>query len=160
MSEKSKKTKKTKKKSHGAASFPMMFIGSIGLAILLKLSFIFFLAGILPSVVAGIVDVSPKRQKFKTVMAFNISGIVPYLAGLWKQGNSAEAVYTLVSQPGTWLIVYGAAAAGWGMVWLAPRAGMLLMEVFARGQIARFQHLQKRLVEEWGPEIKRDAEHR
>lgn len=133
----------------------LLLIAGLTLVVLIKHSFIFMLAGMLPSIVALIVDRSHRKDAFKTVTSMNLAGVLPYLYELWLQGNTVESVQNMVGQMEVWLVIYAAAGAGWIMTWFGPRASQVVMEMVALLQTARLEASQKHLVDEWGPEIKR-----
>lgn len=161
MAAKKKKVPASKRRSRQEDfSFPVKLIGiSLILVVFIKHSFIFLIAGMLPSIVVAIVDNSRSRFLFKTVAAFNFSGVAPYMADLMLRNNTASAVQEMVGTPTVWLVMYVAAAIGWMMVKLAPALIKAVMTQFSDNKVTKIETDQKKLIEEWGPEVKGDIQH-
>jgi hypothetical protein len=151
------KKKKKAGSSRGGATRSIVFILVLSLALiyLLNHTFIFLVAGMLPGIVAYVIDRSPGRRIFQIVALSNLAGVFPYVAQLMQQGNTATAVQGMLSTPSVWMFMYLAAGFGWVLVWIAPTLAQQLLELTNNQKIARLQRLQKRLEEEWGPEVRR-----
>jgi hypothetical protein len=149
--------RKGRKKAVRPAStgFALKFIGiSFILAVLIQHSFIFLIAGMLPAIVASIVDRSFSRYQFKTVASLNLAGVAPYLAELIEDKNSASAVQSMISQPGVWLVMYSCAGAGWLVAHLSPKLVRHVIEMFSDNKIFAIEKEQNKLIEEWGNDIR------
>ena len=126
------------------------------MVVLLKHSFIFLIVGMLPSIIALIVDRSQSQLQFRTVAAMNFSGVAPYMAMLWRQDNSSAAVQSVMADPNAWLIMYSAAAFGWGIVLFSPYFIRSAMSFFSDNKIHRIEMEQQELIEEWGAAVAAD----
>jgi len=120
------------------------------------MGFVFALLGIglLPGIVANISDGRPGRYASKTVMAFNISGISPHLAAIISSGSPNNTAISILSDPKSWLLIYGFAAFGWGVVYIIPQITHMYLEIKASYKSKKMHQFQEKLVEEWGEEIK------
>lgn len=157
-----KKLKSRRKRSAASAksgrAFLLRLIGiSIICIVLLKHTFILFIAGMLPAIIAAIVDSSKSKHIFKAVSAFNLSGVAPYVAEAVGKNNSIDSVQQLMSQPQVWLFMYGAASIGWGMIKFSPIVIKMLMAHFSGNKASKIEAEQKKLIDEWGTEIKSNA---
>jgi len=129
---------------------------AVGL-IYLGMGFVFaFLAiGLLPAIVAAILDNSKGRLVGKTVFAFNLAGMAPHLISILLSGMPNQASLSVLQNPTSWLMVYGFAAFGWGVVYTIPQMVLLYLEIKASYLVKKYEHFQKELVDEWGDGIKK-----
>lgn len=146
--------KPAKAKQKGRAKMPvaMMVLVSILLIVVIKTAYIFLLCGILPSVAAYITDRAPGRHAFQTVLACNLAGVAPFLGKILGQGVSATA---LLSDVTVWFAMYSAAGMGWVLVWLSPYLARAILSGYYLKEVMQREAAQRKLLEEWGPEIKR-----
>lgn len=155
---KAKKQKKAKSgKGGGKSKVKLVFLLLLCAAgvILVKYAFIFLLVAVLPSIVAHIVDKSPSRLVFQIVMACNLTGVLPQFGTLISSNASEASFYSLIGNPIVWITMYGAAAIGWIIVSFTPSIALFIVSAMNTVKITQLQMVQKRLVEEWGPEVKR-----
>lgn len=148
------RTEKKRKQGHGLLVF-LLAANSLLLIILIQFSYLFFLAGMLPSIVAYVTDRSEEKHLFHTIFACNLAGVLPYVTKLVQQGNSMSAVNLMMSDALTWFVMYSAAAIGWMLVWLSPYLAEIYLKARRAQEIERIETFQKKLIAEWGPEIKR-----
>jgi uncharacterized membrane protein YhaH (DUF805 family) len=139
---------------------PRRKIVSIALWLLTPLVFVFALptvlilvAGLLPTVVAAIVDRREEKYAAYCVGGFNLSGVLPYLFSLWAHGDSMLALGTIASSPFSWLVMYGAAALGWLANYWGPQITMRVRRIRDRNEVARLRRRQEQILDEWGPEV-------
>lgn len=149
---KEKKAKKEKKKGSFLTTL-MMITGSIGMILVFHTGFIFFVIGILPSIVAFYLDRTSKRNNYHTVLACNLSGVIPFMAQMLREGRSNAYTTELMSDAGNWLIIYASAGFGWILVYATPLFAQFLITMFHQGQIMRYEALQERIIKDWGPEV-------
>ncbi|MBB6251328.1 hypothetical protein [Nitrospirillum iridis] len=109
--------------------------------------------GMVPTIVAWIVDRDPDKPAAVTVGALNICGVMPFCIQLWQHGHTMDYAAGLLVQPVTWLVMYSAAAGGWLLYFGIP-------PLVAGWSVARDQALirelaeeRQALVEEWGVEV-------
>lgn len=142
-----------KRKRHGKLFVPMLILGSLALIVLLKNTFIFLIIGMMPSIVAYYMDKSGWRGTFKTVMACNLSGVLPFVLYIMHQESPNTAMRMQLESFHTWLIMYLSAFFGWFLIYMSPFVARFIINSFHFSQIARIEGVQRRLVEEWGAEI-------
>jgi hypothetical protein len=109
-------------------------------------------AGMMPTAAAAMVDRQPRYLTF-TVGAMNFAGVFPFVLIVAQDNMSMFAAAAKLADPLTWLVMYGAAAAGWvlcGMTPMMARAGIEL-QAFTRRRT--LEALSKAIREEWGAEV-------
>lgn len=109
--------------------------------------------GLIPTLVAAVVDRDPEKSAALTVGAMNLCGVMPFAIELWQSGHLLEQSLGLLATPYTWLVMYGAAAIGWGFYFAIPPlvAGFVTMR--DEDKARRLEQDRDALVEEWGPEV-------
>lgn len=152
--DKKKKAAEKPKKKGSTKTLLMIIIISMMTIAIFKTGFIFMVIGLLPSIVAYYLDVTRSRTTFHTVLACNLSGVLPYMARILQESStSGSYVTSLMGDAQTWLVVYASAGFGWLLVFATPLFAQLIISMFNRGQIARFESMQDRIVKDWGPEV-------
>ncbi|MEI8394329.1 MAG: hypothetical protein WCF85_06300 [Rhodospirillaceae bacterium] len=114
--------------------------------------------GLIPTAVAYLVDRDPDKLAPITVGALNICGILPFVMGMWKHGHTMSESLRLLGDPFTWLVIYGAAALGWGFYFLVPPMIANFEIMRAESRIMALHEAKRELVVEWGPEVAFDDE--
>lgn len=150
-----KKSKTVKSKSKRTTW--LIIIICIAMIIVFKAGFLFFIIGILPSIVSYYVDATKNNLSFQTVFTCNLAGILPYMVDML-QGKSIDAeVQAILSDSISWFVVYSAAAIGWMLVLTAPSLAQLIISTINKRQINRLEKQQKILRERWGDELEKYA---
>lgn len=110
-------------------------------------------AGLIPTLVALIVDRDPDKSAALTVGAMNFCGTMPFCIRLWQEGHTADLAFRMLANPTTWLLAYSAAAGGWLIYFTVPRvvAGFSVSRDQAR--IRELDAKRAELVRDWGPEV-------
>lgn len=123
--------------------FALLLIVSLPTVLLL-----FF--GMLPAIVAYVVD--PSRNKTSTICvgAMNFAGVFPYLLSLWTGIHSIDVALGILTDIFALMVMYSAAAAGWMVFMAVPPVVGVLMSGMDRRRIAALRARQKRAVKEWG----------
>jgi hypothetical protein len=73
-----------------------------------------------------------------------------------KGGMSMVAAAHKLSDPFTWLVMYGAAAAGWCISAATPALARICIEVQTMQRRRTFESLARAIREEWGGEVASD----
>jgi hypothetical protein len=111
------------------------------------------LAGTLPTAVAAIVDRHRRRYLARTVGAMNLAGVMPSALRMWEAGISFDSLRQVIDSPYSWLIMYGAAAAGWVLYFCVPPVVAMVLEIKVDEAKHRLEARAKALIEEWGEEV-------
>jgi len=135
--------------------FKIMFMVCCALGVLLAAlpSVVVIIVGMVPTLVAYIIDLTPGRYAARCVFGLNIAGTVPYLEKLWSSTNDMPAAVAIVTDVYTWLVFYLAAGVGW-MLFLGLPGLVTQFKTYAAKRKA--QTLRDRLEElrkEWGKEV-------
>ncbi|MFD1626045.1 hypothetical protein [Azospirillum griseum] len=117
---------------------------------------ILFAVGMVPTIVAYIVDRDPEKSAPITVGGVNFCGCMPFAIDLWKHQHTLSAAGKLLADPLSWMVMYGAAAVGWGLYYGIPPlvAGMEVSRAEKRVDVLKQKKVA--LVQEWGPDVAGD----
>lgn len=109
--------------------------------------------GMLPTLVAYIIDRSPQKSATFSVGAVNFIGVFPYVMELWTGVNSIDQALNLVTDIFAMLVMYASAAFGWLLFMAMPTVVSSFVIVLQQRKIAQLRAEQKELIEEWGAEV-------
>ena len=110
-------------------------------------------AGMVPTFVAALLDRFRARYLTRTVGPMNVAGLAPLVLQLWTQGLGMAETARLLSSPFNWLMVYGAAAIGWGIFLAMPTIARGIVDFRADQAQRQLEARAAALVEEWGEEV-------
>ena len=103
--------------------------------------------------VVMVFDATYEKTTACAVGGMNLAGVFPFLPPLLLGGRHGTAAFDLFHDPIALVVMYGAAACGWLLVALLPLAIHAIDKAQAAQAISRLKEQQRRLVEEWGPEV-------
>lgn len=112
------------------------------------------IAGMLPTLVAFATDRTRSKSGALSISVLNFAGTLPFIINLWRSGQGLETAVMMLTQPYTWLVMYGMAAIGWSIYHYLPKFVATYVAYRAQGQLEDMQKLQKKLIEKWGPSVK------
>lgn len=115
-------------------------------------------AGMLPTLVAAIVERDNSRAAPLTVGPANLCGVMPFLLPLWLKDHSLASVTDLLGDPMTWLVMYGAAAAGWVIYYAVPPLVATIVIARIQARINDLENANEELVEQWGRTVAGESE--
>jgi hypothetical protein len=114
---------------------------------------ILVLSGLVPTLLATVLDRYRAKYFTRSVGFMNLAGLTPLIVQLWTHGLTMDAVTDILSRPINWLMMYGAAGIGWMLFLGMPSLARVFVDIRAdqlqRDLKARAAHL----VEEWGEEV-------
>ena len=110
--------------------------------------------GMVPSLVAFIIDKRPRRMTARAVAYLNFAGALPYALKLWMEQNTINGVMELVQDPFALMIMYSAAAAGWALNFIMPPIVSAYMAVQHEAKTRSISSRQEKLIKEWGTKVK------
>ena len=137
----------------GFLLFAVVLLGG-PLALAGTATLILIAVGMLPTLVALVVDRSRDKLSAITVGSMNAAGLLVPLTQLWFGGNDVAQAMSILTRPGNGVIVYGAAAVGWGFDFLIPGLVARALVARRRQRIADLAAGQKTLVEAWGEDVR------
>jgi hypothetical protein len=116
-------------------------------------SFMILVTGMAPTAISYFFESGNARRALPCMVALNIAGVAPVLNILWGRGGSISAAYGLLRDPFMWLLMYGAAGAAYGLIWIMPRVVQAVLDANARSRRADLVKEQEKLLEEWGADV-------
>ncbi len=145
--------KKPKKFSDGSLK-PLLWVVLLSI-ILLKFpeSVVVLLIGLLPTMVAFVVDKSSGKYATFCVGSMNITGIFPSIFELWAGNNNMSQAIQIITDVFDLVIMYGAAGFGWILYIIIPSAVSTLLTIMGQRRIARSRNRQRELIGEWGKDV-------
>lgn len=125
----------------------LLFLALAGCIFMFRQSTVLLLIGLLPALVALIVDTTSSRAWAKTVFCFNLAGIMPTMAEIFFTGSGGNL--DRIGDMNMWLMAYSAAGAAWLIIWLSPIIAGFWLDIYADYRIERHSAKMAQLDEEW-----------
>lgn len=153
--------KKEKKASSGRK---IPFAAKFSIFTLMMLGAVFYpttvllVVGMLPTIVAPLIDDRPQKTAWLTVGAMNFAGILPAWFQLWQVGHKLENAMVLIVDPSVLLMAYGGAAVGWIVYHQIPIAVAGILAMRSETRLKEIEKRQKELVRKWGAEVASDRQ--
>lgn len=110
--------------------------------------------GMLPTAVAAIADRSATRSAALCVGGLNFAGTMPYLLAMWFGEHSIAAAMRTLGDVFVLLVMYGSAGMGWLLYLATPPVMATVLQVMAQQKIVSLRNRQRRLVDEWGEDVR------
>jgi hypothetical protein len=141
--------------TRGTAIFIKIIVGLFAATAMVASSyaFLFFICGMLPALVSSMIDRRASKAASTSIGAFNMAGMLPYLNELLRGNDVSVQAQALLGDIYAWFHIYGAAAAGWIVIWALPQIWAGIFVARAKDRIATLQTEQDKLVEEWGKDV-------
>ncbi|CAO3430680.1 hypothetical protein [Azospirillum doebereinerae] len=142
-----------RKKKGGMLTLVLLIIPA---ALIVLPTSILFGIGMIPTIVAYVVDRDPDKSAPITVGGLNFCGCMPFAIDLWKHQHTIAAAGKIFTDPLSWLVMFGSAAVGWGLYYGIPPlvAGMEIARAEKRLEVLKGKKVA--LVQEWGPDVAGD----
>jgi hypothetical protein len=129
------------------------FISIIALAIS-GYAFVFFLIGMLPTIVSAFIDKRMSRAASNTIGAFNLMAIFPYLVELWNSGlASSDKAREILTNIYVWFVIYSSSALGWLVIWSLPNIMGNFFVYRCKQKIESYRKEQEQIYEEWQVDV-------
>ena len=128
------------------------FISLLMLVLLTKV-FIFALIGMGPAIVCYLIDWKPGKNTFQTVAYFNLAGVSIKCMDFIQ--NISSLTLAEAMSPKNLLLAYSFAAMGYFVVWLVPKVIVIMVDYKNQRRSIVINEKVEKLVEEWGPEVKK-----
>ena len=109
--------------------------------------------GMLPTIVAFIIDRSKQRNASSCVGGINFCGVFPFLMELWSGDNSMDMSVRILTDVFSLAIMFGAAAFGWMIYLTLSPVIAAFLSVRAQHKISSMRTTQRQLIEEWGEDV-------
>lgn len=114
---------------------------------------VIIVVGMIPTIVAAIVDRSEGRMRALTIGAMNFAGCAPFILEIFKKGNSLETSIAYMLEPRTIVVIYFAAAMGYLIDWAMTGIVSSVLVQKTKNRLMDIQKDQKALTERWGMEV-------
>lgn len=139
--------------ANATATRVIVFSIAIGIAVFTLPSVLLLGVGMLPTFAAMLTD--RRREKYATlcVGCMNFTGVLPFMIMLWAEDHSYDNAFSIIGDPFTWLVMFGAAAIGWSIFFIAPGFIGIFIGMRTEQRIERLRRRQRDLIEEWGPGV-------
>jgi hypothetical protein len=111
------------------------------------------MAGMCPTIIVFFVDKDDHYSSAIAIGAMNFAGITPFVIDLWIKGQSMGNIFQLLREPGTWLIILGAAAIGQMIVAIVPQAMATVTLAHSEARIKNLKQNLELLKSSWGPDV-------
>ena len=126
----------------------------IGIMMMWSLSSVMILLfGMLPTLVAFIIDRSPRNYAMYCVGGMNFSGVFPYLLDLWTGNHDVDTAIDILTDVFNLLVMYSGAGFGWMLFMAIPPLVGAVMTVMSERRLAHLKDSQKAIIKEWGEDV-------
>jgi hypothetical protein len=124
-----------------------------GMAVMLPFA-ILLVVGMLPTVMASIIDSRDEKNITLTVGIMNFCGVIPNLIQLLEYGPTVGVALSMVSNPFTLLMMFAGAAFGWLLIFVMPPIMGYVLTKQADDTIRQLRGRMDQLYGAWGDSIK------
>lgn len=113
-------------------------------------AFVVFAVGMIPSLVAVVIDREPGRNATIAVTATNFAGVAPFVMELLMSGATMGRAIVMINDVFVLAVMYGTAAIGWTLVLGMPKVAAVYISVSNDAKAQAMQREQRRLIDDWG----------
>ena len=144
---------KGKAKNQGGTMVLLMIL--MGITLIYRPALVILLsAGLIPTFVAWLTDSNPFRiYRIRIILAFNLAGCLPYIIALNQQSGGFGLAINLIADFNSYLVMYGFAAVGWVIVFVAPSVAAIVLQIVGKSRLNSIQNDKNRMMEEWGKTV-------
>ncbi len=128
-----------------------LIVGAFMLVSLPTVMLVFF--GLLPSIVAWIIDRSEQKYATACVFGLNFSGLFPFLMEIWFEDHSLDAAIRIMTDVFDLMLIYGAAGFGWMLYMALPPFITTFLSVMSEHRVTVLKENQAGIIEEWGENV-------
>jgi len=130
----------------GGVIVALMIIVSLPTVILISV-------GMLPTLVALLIDRTDQKFAASCVGGLNLSGVFPYILPLWLEEHSVDAAIVTITDIFSLSVMYSAAGFGWLIFLAIPPVVSAFITVIDETNLKQLKMVQRQIVEEWGDDI-------
>jgi hypothetical protein len=142
-------------KSGKNATLILAIVAMLVLALFERPVCMLLMFALVPTMLAWLVDNTPGQSLIRTVAPLNLASSLPFAIKLWHEHNSLDQVFAFMSGSTTWVALYGAAAFGWLLYYLAPAVITTVLERRIEKLRDAAAERQKALKDEWGDDVEK-----
>lgn len=147
-----KKKNSNKKKSGGGFKKILVLFFLILCGVIFRPTAIILAVGMLPTIVAYLVDRSYEKNKTFTIGAMNFAGCFPYLITLWMGENTTPVALNHLT-PETIIIIYSIAGCGYFINWVVTAFIKAIIIQRTHTKIESIDKKLKAMEERWGQKV-------
>ncbi|MCH7936117.1 MAG: acyl-CoA synthetase [Proteobacteria bacterium] len=125
----------------------------ITLAIISMPTVLLLFFGLMPSIVALVIDRTEGRYATFCVLGMNISGLFPFLTDVWFQVHTTDMAIRIMTDVFNLLIIYGSAGFGWMLYIALPPVITTFLSAMSQRRVAVLREKQAKIIEEWGENV-------
>ena len=140
-------------RKRGRTNLTWILLTVMFLAVIAAPTMIVMFFGMLPTLVAYIIDRTKRKSASMSVGALNFIGVFPYLMTLWSDYSSIDIALDMVGDIFSLLVMYSAAAFGWLLFLALPSVISEFVIIIQQRKVAQLRGEQKDLIDEWGAEV-------
>lgn len=152
MAKKKKTKKKNTKKTVGFRFILMLFLLAL-MSVMFLPTTLLLAVGMLPTLVAFVIDTDPAKNKSFTIGAMNFAGCFPFLLGIWQSQDAMYAAISYLADPKTVVVMYSAALLGYMINWIVAIAISSLLVKRAQMRIKKIEEQKLAMEERWGVKV-------
>lgn len=142
-----------RKSKKGSLAATLLILGLLLCGIVFSSVVVILVIGMLPTVVAAIVDTSKGHLRTLTVGSLNFAGCSPYMIDVWKRGGDINTAIDTITDPQAMVVMFFAAGMGYMVDWAMTGIVSSVMVQRAKGRLKEISQHQKILTERWGVEV-------
>lgn len=146
---------KRRKQPKGNGGTLILLMMLLGVAIIYRPALVILMgAGLIPTFVAWLTDSHAFRDyRIRIIFAFNVAGCIPYIISINQQAGNFDLAMKVVSDFNSYLVMYGFAAVGWVIVFVAPTVAAFVLQMLAKGRLNRINQEKAKMITEWGKSV-------
>lgn len=152
MVKNNKKKQKSKKNKIGLKVWFYILLMAALSVMFLSMAVLLFV-GMLPTLVAFVVDRVPGKSKTVTIGSMNFAGCFPYLLLMVVRPDNLDIAFQYLSDPMTIIVIYGAAAIGYIIHWSVTLGVSEALMQKSKRRIEKIEEQKKKLEERWGKKV-------
>jgi hypothetical protein len=134
-----------------------LLVAVLGVAAVIFLpTTILLVAGMLPTIVARVIDRSPERLKAVTVGCMNFAGCFPFWFEMVQTGHKVDNSLAILTDPLTIVVIYSCAVIGYLIEWICTIIVSGLMVQRGKARLELIKKTQEDFTTRWGPEVSGD----
>jgi hypothetical protein len=137
----------------GSGKLILWSVAFVGVMFVFTGSVLLIVVGMAPTLVAFLIDRTPKKYAAFCMGGLNFAGVFPWILKLWAASPGVKEAIVITFNPFNMIVMYGAAAFGWMIYQIVPPVVAAMIAVNAQHRIAQLRGRQKELIKEWGDAI-------
>ncbi len=118
-----------------------------------RYAFIFFIAAMLPTILAIFIDKNSHKCLSATLCTFNLIGVLPYLMKMWNSSSIDYVSKQILADVNTWMVIYGAAFIGQLLYISIPLLILRIYTTKVHMQVMKYRKEQQELCTKWNVDM-------